>query len=166
MIRTRLLRRRSLFGMALLGVLGMALLSGCSAQTAAEIKTYGGINAIRQERGLPPLAPDATLSGIARMRSQDMAAKGYFSHNPPDGCNFLCLFETHGIPTAYSGENIAWNDYPWAETADVAVRMWKNSPPHMENILNCRYTRFGTGVAQGANGRIYYTMLFEGNGSC
>ena len=25
---------------------------------------------------------------------------------------------------------------------------WKNSPPHLENIMNCHYTKFGTGVAQ------------------
>lgn len=165
MNRSRL-RRRHLPLIALMGIVGFALFSACSVQTAAELRTYSGINAIRQERGLPPLAADATLASIARLRSEDMAARGYFSHSPPDGCNFLCLFDQHGIPTAYSGENIAWNDYSWAETADVAVQMWRKSPPHMENILNCRYTRFGSGVAKGADGRIYYTMLFEGNGRC
>ena len=160
------LRRRHVPLMALLGLVGFALFSACSVQTAAELKTYSGINAIRQEHGLPPLQSDASLAQIAKIRSEDMAAKGYFSHNPPDGCNFLCLFDTYGIESAYSGENIAWNDYSWAQTADVAVEMWGNSPPHMENILNCRYTRFGTGVAQAADGKIYYTMLFEGNGAC
>jgi len=46
------------------------------------------------------------------------------------------------------------------------VLMWKNSPPHLENILNCHYERFGTGVAQAADGRIYYTMIFDGNANC
>jgi uncharacterized protein YkwD len=96
-----------------------------------------------------------------------MAAKGYFSHHPPDGCNYSCLFDQHGrSKQVYRGENIAWNNWGWAETAQKAVDAWRNSPPHMENILNCRYTHFGSGVARAADGKIYYTMVFEGRGSC
>jgi uncharacterized protein YkwD len=151
---------------ALLGLLAMALLSGCSAEVNAEIQTYAGINAIRAQRGLPPLQSDARLVEIARMRSRDMASRNYFSHNPPNGCNFVCLMDANGVPHSWAGENIAWNNWGWAETAKKAVEMWRNSPPHMENILNCHYTKFGTGVAKSADGKIYYTMLFEGNGNC
>ena len=48
------------------------------------------------------------------------------------------------VPHAWAGENIAWNNNQWQESGDVAVRMWRNSPPHLENILNCHYERFGT----------------------
>jgi uncharacterized protein YkwD len=44
--------------------------------------------------------------------------------------------------------------------------MWRKSPPHMKNILSCNYTRFGSGVAKASDGKIYYTMIFEGNGGC
>jgi uncharacterized protein YkwD len=44
--------------------------------------------------------------------------------------------------------------------------MWEASPGHLQNILTCQYTRMGTGVAQASNGRIYYTMIFEGNRRC
>ena len=47
-----------------------------------------------------------------------------------------------------------------------AIEAWHNSPPHLENIMNCHYTKFGTGVAQSPDGKIWYTMLFEGNASC
>jgi uncharacterized protein YkwD len=144
----------------------LALLTACSAEVNAELRTYAGINAIRTQNGLPPLQPDASLVAVARLRSQDMAAKGYFSHDPPDGCNFVCLLDNSRVPYAYAGENIAWNNWDWSQTADRAVSMWQASPPHMQNILNCHYVRFGTGVSKAANGRIYYTMLFEGNGSC
>jgi uncharacterized protein YkwD len=36
----------------------------------------------------------------------------------------------------------------------------------MENILNCHFTRFGTGVAKGGDGKIYFTMIFDGNRPC
>jgi uncharacterized protein YkwD len=149
-----------------LGCAGIALFSGCTVESAAEIRTYVGINAIRTERGLPELKPDAGLIAVARMRSRDMAARGYFSHKPPDGCNYICLMDANGVPHAYAGENIAWNTWDWKQTADVAVDMWRKSPPHMENITNCRYERFGTGVAKASDGKVYYTMIFEGSGAC
>jgi uncharacterized protein YkwD len=162
-------RHRSRLGL-LAAVAAMAaavfLLTSCTPEINAELKTYGGINAIRAEGGLPPLTPDAALVQVARARSQDMAAKGYFGHNPPDGCNYVCVMDEFGVPHSWAGENIAWNTWDWTQTADVAVNMWHNSPPHMANIMDCHYTRFGTGVARAANGRIYYTMIFEGNRAC
>jgi uncharacterized protein YkwD len=145
---------------------GAAILSGCSREVSAEITTYGGINAIRGAAGLPALQPDAALVRVARERSADMAAKGYFSHDPPDGCNYACIMRAEGVANAWGGENIAWNNWPWSRSAQVAIDMWHNSPPHMENILNCHYTRFGAGVVQAEDGNVYYTMIFEGNRAC
>jgi uncharacterized protein YkwD len=151
---------------ATFGLAAVLFLSGCTPEVNAELETYTGINRIRAQAGLPPLTPDAELVQLARVRSEDMAAKNYFSHNPPGGCNYVCLMDEHHVGHAYAGENIAWNTWDWKQTADVAVDMWYHSPPHMENILNCHFTRFGTGVAEGANGKIYYTMIFEGNNAC
>lgn len=142
------------------------VMAGCTREQAAEVLTYSGINAIRHANGLPPLRPDATLVRIARIRSEDMAANHYFSHNPPNGCNFGCLIDEYEGPHQFAGENIAWNTYPWSQTADVAVQMWHDSPTHMENILDCHYERFGTGVAQSDDGKIYFTMIFEGAAAC
>jgi uncharacterized protein YkwD len=150
----------------ILGVGAAALLTACTAAVNAEMTTYSGVNAIRTQAGLPPLTPDADLVKIARLRSADMAANGYFSHYPPNGCNYICLMDQYGIPYVFAGENIAWNTWDWNQTAAMAVQMWKNSPPHLENILNCHYQRFGTGVAQAADGKIYYTMIFEGDATC
>ncbi len=128
--------------------------------------TYGAINNIRAGRGLLALRPDARLVAIARRRSEDMAARDYFSHRPPDGCDFACLIDRYEGPHEFAGENIARNTYPWTQSVQVAVEMWRNSPEHMANILNCHYERFGTGVAPGSNGKIYYTMVFEGLHPC
>jgi uncharacterized protein YkwD len=151
---------------AAFGLAAMALLTGCTAELDAEMRTFQGVNAIRADGGLPPLTPDKGLTDVARARSRDMAEKGYFSHNPPDGCNFVCLMDQFGTGHAYAGENIVWNTWDWSQSADRAVAMWRNSPPHMENIMNCHYTRFGAGVVKAADGKIYYTMIFEGNADC
>jgi uncharacterized protein YkwD len=149
-----------------LGIAALAFLTGCTPSTQAEMVTYDGINAIRAKHGLPPLRPDGQLVEVARVRSQDMAKRGYFGHNPPDGCNFVCLMDRFGARHSWGGENIAWNNFPWKETANRAVVMWENSPPHLENILNCHFDRMGTGVAVAADGKIYYTMVFEGSQPC
>lgn len=148
------------------GLAAMAFLTGCSQEVQAELYTYQGINAIRAKHGLPALTPDAQLVEVARIRSRDMAQKDYFSHDPPDGCNFVCLMDGRGYPKAWAGENIAWNNWDWANTAKRAVIMWEGSPPHLKNILNCHYTRMGTGVAVSPDGKIYYTMIFEGANQC
>ncbi len=161
--------RRSKAGFAVLAICAfaaLAFLTGCSPEASAELKTYDGINAMRTAGGLPPLTPDRALVEVARIRSQDMAAKGYFSHTPPDGCNFVCIMDTRSVPHSWAGENIAWNNGNWTQTAAVAVQMWHDSAPHYENIMNCHYERFGTGVAKAADGKIYYTMIFEGDRAC
>ncbi len=151
----------AVFGFALL-----ALLSACTPESQAEMTTYAGINAIRAEYGLPPLTPDPGLLEVARIRSRDMASNSYFSHSPPDGCNYTCLLSAHSVPYSWAGENIAWNTHVWSKTGANAVQLWRNSPPHMENILNCHFERFATGVARGSDGKTYYTMLFEGAKPC
>ena len=161
-------RRRALklLLVAAFGVAAVAFFSACTNEVSAELATYTGINGIRAQANLPALTPDAQLVQIARIRSKDMAANNYFSHAPPDGCNYVCIMDKNGVPHAWAGENIAWNTWDWTQTADVAVNMWHNSPPHMENILDCHYTRFGTGVAKAPDGKVYYTMIFEGNRAC
>lgn len=166
MSRVRPAYRLPAFAFLAFGVTALALLSGCTPASRAELTTYAGINAIRAERGLPPLTPDPALLEVARQRSRDMATNNYFSHSPPDGCNYVCLLDQKGVSYAWAGENIAWNTWDWTQTAEMAVQMWGNSPPHLENITNCHFERFATGVAQAADGKIYYAMIFEGNRAC
>ena len=153
-------------GFAFVAFIAALAFSACTPEVNAEMRTYPGVNTIRAEHGLPALAPDGDLVQVARYRSKDMATRNYFSHVPPDGCNYVCVMDKMEVPHSFAGENIAWNTWDWTQTADVAVQMWKNSPPHLENILNCHYERFGTGVAKGSDGKIYYAMIFEGNRDC
>ena len=43
------------------------------------------VNRERQAAGLNPLQPDPELTEVARRHSADMFARGYFSHDTPDG---------------------------------------------------------------------------------
>lgn len=95
-----------------------------------------------------------------------MAARGYFSHRPPDGCDYICLLRESGVPYAHTGETIAWTNGGWSTAAVAAVESWLNSGPHTEQLLKCQYERMGAGAAMAPDGRIYITVIFEGNASC
>jgi uncharacterized protein YkwD len=123
---------------------------GCTPQQAMEMNLALGINQMRADNGLPPVMVDASLSQVARYRAEDMATKGYFSHQPP------------GVSMAWAGEVIAWNNYPMDQTVQTTIRMWRDSPGHFGVITNPCFTRMGTGAAVAGDGRIYHVAVFEG----
>lgn len=135
----------------------------CTQQEAMELQLASGINGLRTERQLQPLPVDPVLSSVARMRAENMAVKGYFGHQPPDGCDHRCLLQRKGIQMAWAGEIIAWNTYAPAQTAAASVNLWENSPSHYATITTCHFTRMGTGAASGADGRTYHVAVFEGD---
>jgi uncharacterized protein YkwD len=135
---------------------------GCTPQQAMEMSLGVGLNGMRADNGLPPLTVDPALSAVARARAEDMAAKDYFSHTPPDGCDFRCLFNKNNVSAAWSGEVIAWNTYPLEDTVQATIHMWHDSPGHFSVITNRCFTRMGTGAATAADGRIYHVAVFEG----
>jgi uncharacterized protein YkwD len=132
------------------------------AMTALEQAMFDDINALRVQHGLPALAPDAALLGLARERSADMATRNYFSHTTPEGLTVFDLMAQRGIEYGWAGENLARNNYPEEETERVAFESLVASPPHFQNMLGAHYTRMGVGVAVDGNDMFYFTMLFTG----
>jgi uncharacterized protein YkwD len=99
-------------------------------------------NVQRRAAGCPPLTLSPQLTKAAQRHSQDMAARGYFSHSTPEGTTWEQREIAAGYPADKTGgENIAYGQ----ETAAVVVRTWMNSPPHRENILSCQFTTIGVG---------------------
>jgi len=131
---------------------------------AFEQALFDATNARRVANGLPQLRPNLNLVGVARIRSQEMARYGYFSHDSPiSGPNAaFTLMDSYGIPYAWAGENLAMNNYPDAETVAVADEALWNSPPHRSNIMGAHYTDMGIGFAVGADGIKYFTIIFTG----
>jgi uncharacterized protein YkwD len=158
---------RVLAALAITGGLHTALISAAGAagfppMTAPEYQFLAELNADRAANGLPPLAANGILSGLARQRSEQMLASGSFSHY--DGAGkliFQGLLNGVGFPYAFAGENLAENNYPWGQSLDQANTALMNSPAHRSNILNPRFNEVGVGIAgPGAGGRFYYTQLF------
>ena len=134
-----------------------------SPMNALEQALFDDTNRRRVASGLPPLRANASLVGIARIRSHDMADHHYFAHTSPvTGDTAFSLMDKYGIPYGWAGENLAENNYPSDQCEGVAADALWNSPPHRENILGAHYTDVGVGYAVDASGMSYFTIVFTG----
>ena len=142
---------------ATVAVAGSAVGSTTTAYTAAEQQMWVLINQERTRAGLAPLRLDATLTALARLKSQDMVERNYFSHYSPTYGYPYAMEYRAGIRARYMGaENIAA-----AASVQVAHALLMASPGHRRNILDPRFTDVGVGVAPGRWG-VIVTQLFIG----
>lgn len=112
------------------------------------------VNVERKKKGLAPLTANAQLSNVARLKSQDMINKKYFSHYSPTYGSPFDMMKKFGIKFSYAGENIAMGQ----TTPAAVMKSWMNSPGHRANILNANYNQIGVGAAK--SNRIYWTQMF------
>lgn len=114
------------------------------------------VNAERAKVGCAALTMDARLTAAARGHSQDMATRGYFAHDTPEGVGMATRVTNAGYRWSAVAENIAMG-YP--DPASV-LSGWMNSPGHRTNILHCQYRQLGVGVVANAKGARYWTQDF------
>lgn len=102
-------------------------------------------NDYRKKNNQSELAVSELLSVAAKMKAEDMAEGGYFSHSGPDGEEPWVWFDKVGYDYGYAGENLAVN---YSESSDV-TEGWINSAKHNANLLNTNFTEIGIGTAEG-----------------
>lgn len=111
----------------------------------------------RADQGLGGLRQSAILTRAAQAHAEDMARRGYFSHQSPDGPNGDNLMQraaSAGCAMRAGAENIANGQRSEAEV----LTAWANSPGHRANLLGRRYTDYGLGRA----GNIWVMKLSSG----
>jgi uncharacterized protein YkwD len=127
----------------------------------AEAKVAALLNQQRTAVGRIVLRVDSRLSAIARARSEDMAAKGYFSHQQPDGDWAWDLMTAAGIKWYAAGEIIAWNTWgTLSESATAASKQWHDSSAHYALLTSSNYNYFGVGLAVDESGKKLWTVVF------
>jgi uncharacterized protein YkwD len=152
-------------GLGALAVSGsIALMAGAPAEAVsprdAANQLFALTNIDRTSNGRPALARDPRLGTVAEARSQDMITRDYFSHQiPPNDTTVVDILESLGVPFKIAGENIAWNNANDFATVQSAGEDFIRSPHHRENLLDDRWDRMGTGVAEGS-GKKMYTVVF------
>jgi uncharacterized YkwD family protein/spore coat assembly protein SafA len=114
------------------------------------------VNEERKKAGLRPLEMDWELSRVARMKSQDMAQKNYFSHQSPTYGSPFAMMKQFGISFKQAGENIASGQ----RTPQEVMDSWMKSPGHRANILKPDYTHIGVGYFRGGSYGHMWTQMF------
>lgn len=102
-------------------------------------------NEARADEALPSLTPNTVLQEAAQDKAEDMAVRGYFSHESPDGTLPWYWFDKHGYKYKFAGENLAIDFTDSEELVDA----WLASPTHRQNIVKGGYTEIGIGMATG-----------------
>lgn len=122
---------------------------------AQEQKVLNLINSERTAQGLSPLTLDATLSNLARLKSQDMRDNNYFAHESPTYGRVADMLKQFGYSFSAAGENIAHH-----ANVDKAHAAFMSSDGHRRNILSSAWTKVGIGVCYDRNGYVYVTQIF------
>lgn len=113
------------------------------------------VNVERAKAGCVAVRADSRLATAARLHSEDMARRDYFSHTSLDGRTWVQRITAQGY-TAPSGENIAAG----YSTPAAVMTAWMKSSGHRANILNCASRAIGVGIGRGGSYGIYWTQDF------
>ena len=127
---------------------GAAAPQASAAEPGLESQFVAGVNAVRADAGLPPLAVDGELTGVARAWADTMARENRIWHNPNLGGQV-------SAPWLKLGENVGTG-------VEVGAIMdaFVNSPAHYRNIVDADFDYVGVGVTYGSDGRMYTAHVF------
>lgn len=119
------------------------------------------INGQRAAVGIAPVQIDPAMAEIARARSADMAERDYFSHQTPEGANFLNALADERISYRFVGEIIARNNFSDEQANAVAIDSYLKSPAHKAVMLDGRFQSAGIGHVKSSKANMqYFTVVF------
>lgn len=128
--------------------------------TMIERTAFDKTNNARVQNGLLPLTWDPVLCLMARMHSKEMAERGYFAHETPEGLEPRDRARALGIPRfRVLAENIAYNK-GFEDPGAFAVERWMISAGHRANILYIGFQTSAIGSYVAADGSVYLTQVF------
>ncbi|MBB6099024.1 uncharacterized protein YkwD [Deinobacterium chartae] len=106
----------------------------------------------------PPLEWNATLARAAAAHARDMAEKGYFAHESPDGKTPFDRIRTAGYRFMSAGENLAAG----TRTPQQTVQGWLRSPGHCAVLMNRTLRELGVAYLRAPRSeyRTYWVQNF------
>jgi uncharacterized protein YkwD len=130
----------------------------------AELNAYENavaalINEYRVASGLNAIAYEPTLTYVAKLRSQDLMDRNYFSHYTPEGTTVFNLFRANGIKYKIGGENLGQARPAGIGSPEAFLNAWQNSSAHNANMLRNGYNYIGVGMVDNGD-RIVVTTVF------
>ena len=139
---------------------GLAKVEATPDAARLEREMFERLNRDRAERGLPTLAYEPHLAGIARSHSLDMKVNGFFGHDSPTTGTPQDRVDRAGYLASESRENVAL-----APNVPIAQDALLKSPGHYANIVATTVSHVGIGVVLGEpkpgfETNYYFTQLF------
>ena len=138
---------------------GAGLSGDVSGLGPLEAELAQTVSAWRQDRNLVALVRVPALDAVARNHSADMARRGFFSHDTPEGANPVDRIHAGGVSHfSLAGENVGMTSRsnPNAEI----FQGWLASPDHHDNLVAPAFNATGVGIARRADGTLFYTQVY------
>ena len=116
-------------------------------EASKDTSIFTGVNNYRVQSGKPELQVNESLNQSARVRAEEIASSGKWSHTRPDGTNFSTSVTAWQSTFAQVGENLA----KCSASNEQAVIDWSKSDTHNKNMLGqlnvSDWTYIGTATA-------------------
>lgn len=143
-----------------LGARGDAGLSGDPSGLARlEDALHDAVNGWREARHLVALERLPELDAVARRHSADMATRGFFSHETPEGTNPVDRIQAGGVDGfSLAAENVGMTTR--ADPNGEVLQGWLHSKDHYENLSAPAFNATGIGIARRADGTLLYTQVY------
>ncbi|MFP8878596.1 MAG: CAP domain-containing protein [Myxococcota bacterium] len=151
-----------LLGMWIAIALSPLLVTAATSDSAfdhLEQELFAEVNRVRAQHHLIALSRRSDLDQVAAAHSVDMAQRGYFNHESPEGASPIDRIQTAGI----DGMTLAAENLGLTRESDptlAIVRSWLNSPDHRRNLLAPAMNSTGVGITRGKDGSLLYTQLY------
>ncbi len=112
------------------------------------------VNIERRSLGIQALEVHERLGEVVDLRAEEIAV--LFSHDRPNGSDYLSMVDEYGFDYRAFGENIAagYND------PETLIKAWMSSTGHRENILRSGFRNIGIGYHKDASGTVYAVQWF------
>ncbi len=124
-----------------------------------ESRLHDRVNEVRAEYHRESLTRNATLDAVARAHGEDMARRGYFAHESPEGSTPPDRIDAGGF-RGYSlaAENLGKT----TEAAPVReiVNGWMFSKTHRKNLLAPPFNTTGVGAVRAPDGSLLIVQLY------
>lgn len=122
-----------------------------AGEAAALISQY------RQSRGLSAVTVDPTLTRIAVVHAQRMAAADKMAHVLPGEGSFTQRLAAGGFTAAMAAENVAAGQ----DTLADVLEAWRKSPGHNANLLLPNVSKIGIAlaIAEGSKYKTYWALV-------
>ncbi|WP_295046110.1 CAP domain-containing protein [uncultured Paracoccus sp.] len=135
-----------------------ALAAQCAGDPAMAAQMDAAVNATRQSQGKTPLAAAPLLAQVAQSHACDMARTGRVDVEGSNGSSVVDRARAAGYPVCGVVQLVGRGGGP----ADAVAR-WMGAQPQRTEVLGQSSRDLGSGVARGADGQVYYSVVLGDN---